>query len=123
MRTIVDAEREFFDGCLLNSDGQGPCDYATIDQLAKSFGILNKLSELGYDRNGYDFVLEVVLGDARTPPSYTCVAVQNPIIYPQVNYVRELCACGVLSYYADQTGVIRATTDGERPNANSQPWP
>lgn len=105
-RTIAKAQNSYREAGLAVVDGVG--QYTTLATLANpGEGIKPFIDDvLGSGvKHGYSFVLTVTIGD---PPSYTLTVTPDE-------------DASVKSYFVDQTGVIRYTSDGSVPTAKSEP--
>jgi len=96
---IAEAQERFQASAVLDEDGDGVGDFATLEQLAGSDGADAYLSAVLADgrRSGYRFRIEVVSGSRTCAPSFVCEA--EPI-YPKLT--------GWHTYSVDSTGVVFA---------------
>jgi len=115
MRTISTGEVAFKTAAHVDNDNDGEGDFGTLAQLADPDGsgatppYIESVLGSG-NKLGYAFTVNVTLGAPGVSPAYTCTAI------PQ-----QPGRTGYRQYFVDETGVIRFTSDGAAPTANSSP--
>ncbi len=115
MKILVTAQAGYKEAAFADVDGNGEGDYGSLVQLADpdgsgtSQGFIDQQLATGV-KSGYIFTIAVTNGAGGTPPSYTITGI--PTIPGQSAYKM---------YYADDTGVIRVSADGNPVGPTSTP--
>ena len=106
MKALVGAQAGYKEAGFSDFDGNGEGDYGTLGQLldpsggGTSQGFIDNQLATGL-KQGYIFTIAVTAGSGTTPPSYTITGI--PTIPGTTAYKM---------YYADETGLIRVSSDG-----------
>jgi prepilin-type N-terminal cleavage/methylation domain-containing protein len=106
IRTISTAETMFQSSAFVDADGNGMGDYGTLAQLADPDGggatepFIDAVLGSG-NKLGYQFAAVVTPGNGVNMPSYTCTAVPS-----------APGRTGLRTFFVDDSGVIRFTSDG-----------
>jgi type IV pilus assembly protein PilA len=106
MKALVGAQAGYKEAGFSDFDGNGEGDYGTLVQLADpdgggaTQGFIDTQLATGI-KSGYIFTIAISVGSGTTPPSYTITGI--PTIPGTSAYKM---------YYADETGVIRVSADG-----------
>lgn len=113
IRTVSMAEMAFQASCVLDMDGDGVGDYGTLDQLLDPPGddprpFIDEALATGH-KDGCVITVTTTPGSGTAPPAFTCTATLDGPTE------------GSRSYFVDETGVIRFTTDGTPATKDSTP--
>lgn len=114
LRTIATAQSQFKTATVVDLGDDGEYDYGTLDQLGDpppggSVPFIDSVLSGGV-KQGYAFTMEVIPGGAAATAGFICLA--DPVVPGRT---------GVRRFYVDESGVIRATSDGSEATGESDP--
>ncbi len=108
LRRIHQAELAYLAGGYSDMDANGVGDFGHFEQLAYA-GLFGPFFGVRY---GYAFMLVVTPGSADAPSTYECTAM--PLTMTQLS---------IKGFFIDQSGVLRFSSDGSVPSADSPIYP
>lgn len=115
MRLLVTAEAQFKEAAFADLDGNGEGDFGSLVQLGNpdgaglSQGFIDRQLATGI-KEGYIFTVAVTAGAGKTVPSYAVTGI--PTVPGRSAYKM---------FYADESGIIRVTSDGTAVGPGSPP--
>ncbi|MBI5095265.1 MAG: chitobiase/beta-hexosaminidase C-terminal domain-containing protein [Candidatus Hydrogenedentes bacterium] len=105
VRTLIDREETYRSAHTADENNDGVSDYGTLGRL-----LMPDIALMSGTKQGYSYKVTATPSSPTSGPAFTIIA--KPV---------KPGRTGVRRYFADESGVIRFTTDGTNPTASSPP--